>query len=80
MLANWPFSAPVVQQPVLVLQADPARGGVLGDAAAQAFVARLPAGQLEKIEGASHALHASHPAPVAEAILAFGKYEPASQG
>src|SRR5919202_6879972 len=51
-----------VRQPCLVLQADPARGGVLGDAAAQAFVARLAAGEWQKIVGAPHALHASHPA------------------
>ncbi|MDQ6671197.1 MAG: lysophospholipase, partial [Chloroflexota bacterium] len=57
--------------PCLVLQADPAHGGVLGDAAARAFVDRLPHGQLQKIDGAAHALHASHPAFVARAILEF---------
>ncbi|HEY3060545.1 MAG TPA: alpha/beta hydrolase [Chloroflexota bacterium] len=58
----------------LVLQADPRHGGVLGDAAANAFVARLPHGQLIKIQGATHALHASQPAAVADAILSFGGY------
>jgi pimeloyl-ACP methyl ester carboxylesterase len=62
---------PVVTRPTLVIQADPARGGVLGDAAARAFVERLPRGKLLKIPGASHALHASHPAEVAHAILDF---------
>ena len=62
-----------VKQPVLVIQADPTQGGVLGDAAAKAFVSRLPRGHLQKIEGATHALHASHPAQVAQAILAFGR-------
>jgi pimeloyl-ACP methyl ester carboxylesterase len=60
-----------IVQPCLVLQADPARGGVLGDAAARAFVERLSRGQLKKIPGATHALHASHPAEVAQAILEF---------
>jgi N-formylmaleamate deformylase len=60
--------------PVLVLQAHPARGGILGDAAAQAFVDRLPNGKLHKIAGATHALHASHPVEVARAILDFGGY------
>jgi pimeloyl-ACP methyl ester carboxylesterase len=63
--------APRIQPPCLVLQADPAHGGVLGDAAARAFVDRLPNGRLLKIPGASHALHASHPAEVARAILEF---------
>jgi pimeloyl-ACP methyl ester carboxylesterase len=73
MFTNWPFQAPSVRQPVLVLQADPAHGGILGDAAAQAFVKRLPHGQLQKIPGAAHALHASHPAEVAQAILEFSQ-------
>jgi pimeloyl-ACP methyl ester carboxylesterase len=60
-----------VQQRVLVLQADPSRGGVLGDDAARAIVHRLPHGELRKIDGATHALHASHPEQVATAILDF---------
>jgi pimeloyl-ACP methyl ester carboxylesterase len=80
MLAAWPFEAPSVEQPVLVLQADPAHGGILGDAAAQAFVKRLPHGQLQKIHGATHALHASHPAQVAQAILEFSRTAQAGRG
>lgn len=60
-----------LRQPSLVLQADPAHGGVLGDTAARAFVDRLAHGRLQKIGGAAHALHASHPAEVARAILDF---------
>jgi N-formylmaleamate deformylase len=72
---NRPIIEPnTVNVPCLVLQADPAKGGVLGDRAAQAFVARLPHGQLRKFEGAPHALHASDPGKVAEAVLAFGGY------
>jgi pimeloyl-ACP methyl ester carboxylesterase len=60
-----------IEQPTLVIQADPTHGGVLGDTAAQHFVERLQHGQLLKIDGATHALHASHPAEVAAAILDF---------
>jgi pimeloyl-ACP methyl ester carboxylesterase len=63
-----------VQQPTLVIQADPEQGGVLGDAAAHAFVERLPDGKLLKIKGAKHALQASHPVEVAAAILEFVGY------
>jgi len=69
-----------IQQPCLIVQADPAHGGVLGDAAAHRFVARLANGQLHQIAGAAHALHATHPAEVARAILDFDRYssEPGS--
>lgn len=62
-----------LRQPCLVIQAEPERGGVLGDAASQEFVARLRAGRRVKIVG-SHALHASAPGEVARAILDFGGY------
>lgn len=70
--------APHLRMPVLVLQADPTCGGILGDAPARAFVDRLPLGKLHKIGGATHALHASHPAQVARAILDFGGYSSAA--
>jgi len=63
-----------IQNTVLVIQADPAHGGILGDAAARQFVNSLPNGKLLKIKGATHALHASHPAEVARAILDFAGY------
>jgi pimeloyl-ACP methyl ester carboxylesterase len=80
MLSAEPFDVPQVQQPVLVLQADPEHGGILGDAAARAAVARLPRGRLQKIDGATHALHASHARDVARAILHFGGYSSESSG
>jgi pimeloyl-ACP methyl ester carboxylesterase len=67
-------SLPLARARTLVLQADPLQGGVLGDAAADAVVQAMPNAELRKIEGAPHALHASHPADVAEAILRFGGY------
>jgi (E)-2-((N-methylformamido)methylene)succinate hydrolase len=70
--APWAWDeAPLIGAPVLVVQADPAAGGVLGDGAAEGFVARLPRGQLRRIPGARHAVHASHPEEVAEAVRAF---------
>jgi pimeloyl-ACP methyl ester carboxylesterase len=59
------------RQPALVVQADPRNGGVLGDAAAQAFAERLPRGQLLKIPRAAHAIHASHPKELADATTRF---------
>ncbi len=76
--ANAPFEAllehtgvyevPKIQQPCLVVQADPAHGGVLGDAAAKKVVVTLPRAELLKMVGASHAVHATHPAQLADAI------------
>jgi N-formylmaleamate deformylase len=63
-----------ITSPVLVIQADPAHGGILGDAAARQLIDSLPNGKLLKIKGATHALHASHPAEAARAILDFGGY------
>jgi pimeloyl-ACP methyl ester carboxylesterase len=78
MVSAQPFEVPRLEQPVLVLQADPAHGGILGDAAARAVVARLAHGRLEKIDGATHSLHASNATQVARAILDFGGYSSAS--
>jgi pimeloyl-ACP methyl ester carboxylesterase len=70
--APWAWAAaPSIQSPVLVVQADPAEGGVLGNEAAQAFVQRLPRGQLVKLPGAGHTVHAAQPKETAEAIVAF---------
>jgi pimeloyl-ACP methyl ester carboxylesterase len=63
--------APRVRQPTLVVQGDPAHGGLLGDIAARSFAARFEQGQLRKIPGATHAVHASRPAELAEASLRF---------
>ena len=78
MLARDSFEVPAIQTRVLVLQADPQRGGVLGDAAAARLMSKLPNAQLKKFDNAPHALHASHPAEVAAAILDFGGYSSVS--
>ncbi|HEU5316956.1 MAG TPA: alpha/beta hydrolase [Chloroflexota bacterium] len=70
--AEWAWeAAPSIGAPVLVVQADPAKGGVVGDIAAAEFVQRLPHGARVKIDGAPHALHASHGADVARLVLEF---------
>src|SRR5258708_6659735 len=74
MLSHAPFEIPHVSQRTLVLQADPRAGGVLGDAAAARLLEALPNATLIKVVGAPHALHASHPAEVANAILEFAGY------
>jgi pimeloyl-ACP methyl ester carboxylesterase len=74
MLSRATVDVPAPHVPCLVVQADPEFGGVLGDAAANSFVHRLERGKKVKIEGAAHALHASRPAEVAEAILSFDAY------
>lgn len=74
MLSRADVAVPRVEQPVLVLQADPRAGGVLGDAAAAHVRDQLPRVTLQKFVGAPHALHASHAAEVAAAIIEFDGY------
>lgn len=62
---------PAVRVPTLVIAADPTRDAALGAEAAQTVAAALPHGQLLAIPGARHAVHASHPRELAEAVLAF---------
>jgi pimeloyl-ACP methyl ester carboxylesterase len=74
------FTSPRLEQPILLLQADERQGGVLGDHAAEAFVAAQPRATRRKLVGASHALHASHPIEVAQALLAFDDYVSSDSG
>ena len=80
MLERDTFTFTPVPQPTLIIQADPAAGGVLGDAAAGRALQILQNGEVLKIDGAPHALHASHPTQVARAILEFGGYSVDSSG
>src|SRR5262249_37441182 len=57
LLAAGPFAAVPLAAPTLVVQADPAKGGVLGDRAAAAAVTTLGNAQLLKLEAAPHAVH-----------------------
>jgi pimeloyl-ACP methyl ester carboxylesterase len=70
--ARWAWDlAPSIRCPVLLVHADPARGGVLGPAASRDYNARLQRGEMYAIPGASHTVHVSHAAETAEAVLAF---------
>ena len=71
MLDSSAHHAVPLETPTLVIQADPERDGVLGDAAAAEAVATLGHAQLVKIPGAAHAVHASHAAEVANLIRGF---------
>lgn len=63
--------APKIQAPTLVVQGDPAHGALLGDTPAAAFTALLPHGRHVKIPGSTHAVHASQPAALAQAVRQF---------
>jgi pimeloyl-ACP methyl ester carboxylesterase len=76
MLSAPTYSVKPLLTPTLVLQADPRRGGVLGDAAAETATRTLGNAALVKIPGATHAMHASHAADVARAIREFAGYSP----
>ena len=62
---------PNVQAPTLVVAADPALDASLGAEAAERIAASLPNGRLLSIPGAAHAVHASKPRELAQAILRF---------
>jgi pimeloyl-ACP methyl ester carboxylesterase len=79
LLAAGPFHARRLDIPTLLIQADPARGGVLGDRGAAAAVSALGDASLLKLNGAPHAVHASHAAQVADAIKAFAAAHPVSR-
>lgn len=61
-------AAPHISAPTLLIQADVATDGALRDEVAAEFVRRLPNGRLLHIPGAAHAVHASHPKEVGQAI------------
>lgn len=70
--APWAWTAASqIAAPVLLVQADPAEDGVLGEAAAEEFIALVPNSRRVYIPGARHAVHASHPTNVSGAVLEF---------
>jgi pimeloyl-ACP methyl ester carboxylesterase len=78
MLSAPAIRVPRLNTPVLLIQADPERDGVLGDDAAAAAVQTLGNARLVKIPHASHAVHGSHPSQVADAIRQFYSSEAGS--
>lgn len=60
-----------IDAPVLLLQADPARGGVLTDSQAEHALSLLPRGILVRVDGAGHAIHAHQPERFVQLALEF---------
>ena len=70
--AQWAWeAASQIKIPTLIVQADPANGGVLGDGRAATFTAALPTGKHVKIDGGAHAVHATHGPRVAQLVSEF---------
>jgi len=59
---------PAIRCPVLLLQADPTAGAVMGDTEVRQALALLAQGAHVKLAGLSHAFHHERPALVIEAI------------
>lgn len=64
-------AAPEIDAPTVVVQADVAADGALATEVAEEFVRRLPNGRLVQVPGAAHAVHASHPRAVGDALRAL---------
>jgi len=60
-----------VQCPVLLLQADPAAGALMSDAEVVAARRASPYVTHMRLDGVSHALHATHPRMVRDAVAAY---------
>jgi pimeloyl-ACP methyl ester carboxylesterase len=64
-------SLSVTEQPTLIMQADPSRGGVLSDDQAERALRLLPHGTLTHLPGAGHAIHATNPAEFSALVTEF---------
>lgn len=61
----------LIDCPTLIVQADPARGGVLSDAQARRSLHLLPHGTLRFFAGAGHAVHAHAPREFTRLVVQF---------
>lgn len=61
----------VTEQPTLLLQADPRRGGVLTDEQADRALRLLPHGTVEYVPGSGHAIHATNPVEFVKLVSDF---------
>jgi pimeloyl-ACP methyl ester carboxylesterase len=68
---EMPAILPAIPCPVLLLQADPAAGGLHTDAEVAEALTLLPHGQHRRLAGIGHPLHSTHPDAVCEAIETF---------
>lgn len=62
---------PLITCPVLLLQADPERGGLMTDADAARAMGLLQQGQHVKFPGLGHGLHVENAEPILEAVTTF---------
>ena len=60
-----------IESPTLIVQADPARGGVLSDAQAERAARLLPRGTWRQMPGAGHAIHATAPQEFVRQVREF---------
>ncbi len=60
-----------IAAPTLLLQADPAAGGALGDADAERAVGLLPQGTLVRLPGVGHGIHGDAPDRFAHLVHGF---------
>jgi pimeloyl-ACP methyl ester carboxylesterase len=63
-----PAIAAATRCPLVLVQADPARGGALTDADAEAFAAAAPRCRIARMPGTGHALHREQPGRVAALV------------
>ncbi len=73
MLAGYDPKAllPAISCPVLILQADPATGGLLSDGEVEKGLRLLPRATHVRLEGIGHELHGRHAERILEAITPF---------
>ena len=62
---------PAITCPILILQADPAAGGLLSDREVERALRLLPHPTHLRLEGIGHELHGTHPQRVLQAISPF---------
>lgn len=63
-----PVIAAKIRCPLVLMQADPACGGALDDADADAFTTAAPSCRIERVRGTGHALHREQPQRVAAVV------------
>jgi pimeloyl-ACP methyl ester carboxylesterase len=68
---DMPTVLPAIQCPVLLMQADPAAGGLMTDSEVNQALSLLTRGSHVKLAGLSHVFHNERKEPVVEALRAF---------
>jgi pimeloyl-ACP methyl ester carboxylesterase len=62
---------PLIACPVLLLQADPTKGGLMTDGDVERALALLQHGQHAKFPGLGHGLHVEDSGPILDAVTTF---------